>query len=241
LKIFFLFYAIIVAYYSKKEYVMKKITMSIISVLALSQMVFAGGDISKNVVVAEEEVVVIPEADDSGLYAGLAYSYISGSDKGTENYQTALVVWDEDFDANGIMLQLGYQFNKYIALEGRYTFSIGDITVSDNLNGDPDQDIDTDITNLAIYLKPMYPIGELTLYGLLGYGNTQIDEFVNGNAFDESGFQWGLGAAYAINDHFSVFADYTRWYDDDQLIQSDPDYTLSTEIDAISVGLTYKF
>ena len=86
----------------------------------------------------------------------------------------------------------------------------------------------------------MYPIGDFTVYGLLGYGQVEMEGV--GWSWDDTSFQWGLGASYAINDNFAVFADYTLLYDDDSipswLIGMD---TIDRTVDAITVGLTYKF
>ena len=140
------------------------------------------------------------------------------------------------------MFQIGYEFNPYIAIEGRYTMSAGDISVSDNLGRFEDQDIDADISNLAIYVKPMYPIGDFTLYGLLGYGQVTVD--IDDESIDDSGFQWGLGASYAFSDNLAIFADYTKWYDDDFYDEDGfmgANTTESADLDAITFGLTYKF
>ncbi|HFU77687.1 MAG TPA: porin family protein, partial [Epsilonproteobacteria bacterium] len=89
---------------------MKKITMSMVSILTFSSMAMAGGDI-----VPVEPVVLAPTVeevlDESAFYAGLVVSYMKLHDEFSA----------EEFTANGIMLQAGYQFNRYFAIEGRYT------------------------------------------------------------------------------------------------------------------------
>ncbi|MBN2250425.1 MAG: outer membrane beta-barrel protein, partial [Campylobacterales bacterium] len=96
-----------------------------------------------------------------------------------------------------------------------------------------------DLSNLAIYLKPMYPIGDFALYGLLGYGQTSI-EYEGGGDYDDSGFQWGIGAGYNFTESLGAFVDYTVWYDDDSFDDS-PAYMSDFKADAITVGITYKF
>ena len=210
----------------------KGIILSIVSVIALSSLSFAGGKI-----VEPPKAEVIPIVDDSAFYLGLGYSYTQGND--VWKYAST-VIDDDDYTASAFMLQAGYQFNKYFAVEGRYTLSVGDITESHNFSNKPDTDIDMDISNIGIYLKPMYPIGDFTVYGLLGYGQVEMEGV--GWSWDDTSFQWGLGASYAINDNFAVFADYTLLYDDDSipswLIGMD---TIDRTVDAITVGLTYKF
>ena len=213
---------------------MKKITVSMASILLLSGFSFAGGNI---VPIEEPEVVVAPIVDDSAYYLGLGYSYIQGNDK--EIFRGAEID-DDDYTASSVMFQAGYQVNKYFSLEGRYTVSVGDITTSHNFNPKPDEDVDMDISNIGVYLKPMYPIDDFTIYGLLGYGKVKMEG--TGWSWDDTSFQWGLGADYAINDNLSVFADYTVWYDDDVVFAHLLGMvTTERNLDTVSVGLTYKF
>ena len=56
---------------------------------------------------------------------------------------------------------------------------------------------------------------------------------------DDSGFQWGLGASYAIGENYTLFIDYTS-------LAADMDgyyYNGALEVDADSftIGVTYKF
>jgi len=210
---------------------MKKITISIVSVLALSGMAFAGGDL-KDVEPVVVPVVEIEEVDDSSFYVGLGYSRM------TKNVEDAIYVTGNEFDdleytADSLLLLAGYNFNKYVAVEGRYTMSIGDVEASDTWY----DEADNELSNIGIYLKPMYPIGGLTVYGLLGYGQVTFD---NGTEYSESGFQWGLGANYAVTEDVGVFVDYTRLYDDenfDDCMCGDHDVV----VDSINVGVTYTF
>ena len=212
---------------------MRKVTLSIVSILALSGFAFAGGNIAS---VEEPKVIEVPMVDESAFYLGLGYSYILGNDK--EIFRN-VEIDDDDYTASSVMFQAGYKFNKYFALEGRYTLSAGDIAVSHNFNPKPDEKVDMDISNIGVYLKPMYPIGDFTVYGLLGYGKVKMEG--NGWSWDDSGFQWGIGADYAINDNLSVFTDYTVWYNDDMAFAQRTGITAERTIDAFTVGLTYKF
>jgi len=205
---------------------MKKFTLLIAAVMAMSTFAIAGGDIAP----VEEPMVevVAPVADDSGFYVGLGYSYmkLTNEDEGREG----------DYTGNAITALAGYNFNKYIAVEGRYSVVLGDIT-EDWGNGE--SDIDGEMSNIGLYLKPMYPIGGLTLYGLLGYGQVTF-EHDTWPKDKESGFQWGLGASYAMNDNIGVFVDYTRLYDDEGFSDCFC-FVDNVVVDSINVGLTYKF
>ena len=136
------------------------------------------------------------------------------------------------------MLQAGYQVNEYLALEGRYTFGMGGSDYdSGNLTNATDT-YDGDLSTWGIYVKPMYPIGDFSLYGLLGYGEIMLEDLAGGDAV-EGGFQWGLGASYAFTEEISVFADYVSLYDDTGF-----DYRAqlsNVDADAWTVGITYNF
>ena len=175
---------------------MKNITMSIVALLAMNTMAFAGGDIAP----VEPEITVPEVAESTGsFYVGAGYSYMNADVDGFA-----------DNDSDAVLLLAGYNFNQYFALEARYA------GITDNLE------------NYGIYAKPMYPFGPMSVYGLLGYGETSDD-------FDsESGFQWGLGANYAVTEQIGVFADYTNLYDDDFA-------GVDATVDSINVGMTYKF
>ena len=135
------------------------------------------------------------------------------------------------------MLQAGYKYNAYVALEGRYTFGFS----TDYKQGDlPDGTIgyDGDPSIWGIYLKPVYPIGNFSLYALLGYGGVMLEDIAGGDAY-ESGFQWGIGASYAFTEHISGFVDYVSLYDDTGF-----DYRArldDVDSDTWTLGVSYRF
>ncbi len=121
---------------------------------------------------------------------------------------------ETEHDGDATLLLAGYNFNQYIGVEARYA------GLTDCLE------------NAAIYVKPMYPIGDAKVYALLGYGETTYDNGVVDNS--ENGFQWGLGANYAVTENIGLFADYTNLYDDTFA-------GVDSTVDAINVGVTYTF
>ena len=136
-----------------------------------------------------------------------------------------------------IMLQAGYQYNEYVAVEDRVSFGFNTDYDPGN-TGNAGGDFDDDISSWGIYVKPMYPIGDLAVYALLGYGGVQLGSLESGDAY-ESGFQWGLGAQYAVTENVLVFADYIKLYDDtgfDYRAQLD-----DVDADAWTLGVSYKF
>jgi opacity protein-like surface antigen len=206
---------------------MKKFTLSIAVVMAMGTFAIAGGDIAP----VEEPMVEVaaPVVDDSGFYLGLGYSYMNlTNDTGSS---------EVDYTGNAITVLAGYNFNKYIALEGRYSVVLGDIAED---WGSGDVDIDGKMSNIGLYLKPMYPIGGLTLYGLLGYGQVTFDRDWMEYKDEESAFQWGLGASYSVNDNVGLFVDYTRLYDDEGFSDCFC-FVDNIVVDSINVGVTYKF
>ncbi len=203
---------------------MKKSVLSLVSILALSGVVYAGGDIAPMVEPVVEEPIVI---DNSAFYLGLGFGTASVNDDYT----------NEEVDVNTVMLQAGYQYNEYVAIEGRYTFGFNTDYDPGN-TGNSSSDYDDDFSSWGIYVKPMYPIGDFSLYALLGYGGVMLDSLEQGDAY-ESGFQWGLGAGYAFTEEVSVFIDYVSLYDDTGF-----DYraqNVDVDSDTWTVGVSYKF
>jgi len=226
---------------------MKKFTLSIAAVMAMGTFAIAGGDIAP---VEEPIVVVEPVVDDSGFYLGLAYSFVD-----TE------VIWDyskleqDNYDGmegdyHAIMLQVGYKFNSYFAVEGRYWNNVADGEFTHtfyNPDGSVHYEIEEedgryDFNAWGIYVKPMYPVTDsFDVYALLGYADTTITppSGLEGTVNDKDGFSWGLGASYAFMDNLSVFADYASLYDDDALNENG--YGEDMTIETWNFGLTYKF
>jgi len=242
---------------------MKGLSLSVAAFVAMGTYAIAGGDIAPVEPAVEVPAPVV--ASEGGFYIGGAYSSAHLDEDysltETDGYSSTIMyrevgTYEEDYDA--IMLQAGYEFNKYFAIEGRYWTSIGDGDWSDkwdvyyygNVYGYSDSDSGSgnlDFDAWGIYLKPMYPVTEeFTVYGLLGYGNVTLSD--NGDDWlDENGFQWGVGASYAITDHLSIFADYVSLLSgNDTSVSyttsySTIKYTSTDDIYAINIGLTYKF
>ncbi len=212
---------------------MLKKTVSILSVAILSHNIaIAGGDIAP---VKEPTVVIPTTVENNGIYLGLGITAMN-LDNDLSN---------ESFSATGIMLEAGYQFNNYLALEGRYTMHLGNLEYDHGDTTNPNySDYPGDFTNVGIYLKPMYRIENFSLYGLLGYGEVTLTDLPapgSTGSVDraEDGFQWGLGIDYAINENVSVFVDYMNVYDDKGFDYRAQDADISSEL--WTLGLSYKF
>ncbi len=211
---------------------MKKVVCSAIAMVALSGVGFAGGDMAAVV----EPVVAVPEVEESlGIYAGLALSAVS-----TRGASVDLDFFDsvsgQDRLGNATLLG-GYELNEYIAAEGRYTTSVDDLHSEDI----------SEMDGWSLFFKPQYPVTEqFRVYGLLGFGGVTLDS-VN-PAFsvdvDDSGFQWGVGMSYALNEYIkdydlSIFVDYTSLANDMEGVYFNGDTEI--DVDAITVGVALSF
>ncbi len=203
---------------------MKRVKQSIAAVLLSSAYALAGG----NVAPIEEPVIEVPavvEPELSGFYAGIGYSCL----------QMGLDVPYLDMRAmTAGSVTAGYNFNKYVAIEGRYTASVGDITVK-TVNDKSDTG-DIDLANVGLYVKPQYSINNFGIYALLGYGQFTLK---NASSFSEAGFQYGAGLNAMVARNVDIFIDYRRLYDDTGF----DDFDLDREVMANSytVGVNYHF
>jgi len=193
-------------------------------------LALAGGGF-KDVEPAVEPVVPVVVEEVSPLYVGLGLSVVSTRDGSLDIFS----VKDEQDRTGDILVMAGYEFNQYVAVEGRYMTSIFD------------EDVFTR-DSWGIYVKPQYPVNkEFSVYALLGYGGLTVDGKgsalipVNRSDVDDSGFQWGLGGSYAVTENVSIFADYISIAKD-----MDADIFLGSLLkdvssDAFTLGATYNF
>jgi len=229
---------------------MKNIALSAVAVLAMSSFAVAGGSVAPIEEPVVEEVVVVENLD-AGFYLGLAYGYLNTTNdiSATQGpFKETLTLWDDAYGE--IMLQAGYKFNSYVAIEGRYWFGVSkgswlNTGGTSGLIGSEAGDLSFDA--YGIYVKPMYPVSDaFNIYALLGYGS--IDSTLDGdNNWEDGttadGFSWGIGAEYAFNESVSIFIDYVSIYSD----TVEETYTaydrVEMDIDAavIDFGVTYKF
>ena len=201
---------------------MRNHVLSLVAVLALGTMAYAGGDVAPI-----EEIPAPVVTDESVFYIGMGIGYITFDNDFTS----------EKITSNTLMLQAGYQYNQYIALESRYSFGFNTDYDAGNIVN-PVQVYDGDVTSWGIYLKPMYPIGNFSVYALLGYGEMMLEDILNGDAV-EGGFQWGLGASYNFTENISVFVDYVSLYNSTGF-----DYVAKNadiDVDTWTLGVSYKF
>ena len=205
---------------------MRNSVLTLVTIMSISGIAYAGGDMAK----AVEPVIEIPEvtADISGFYVGLGMGETSVNDDQT----------DEEITSTTLTLHAGYQYNEYIAIEGRFGMSLGGADYAAGIFSGLGVDYDGDVYNWGLYVKPMYSFNSFTLYGLLGYGEVILEDLDGGDS-TEDGFQWGLGASYTFTEEVSFFADYVSLYDD----KGFDNRAVNDDIDADvwTVGVSYKF
>ena len=218
---------------------MNKFVGGLIFIVAISGFAMAAGEVPGKAPVAAP--------DGTGFYMGITYSYIDYDMVKTVNVNGSRSSAERDTDHHAFMLQAGYQYNKYLAFEGRRWAA-----TNENLTVNGLKRTKT-LEAYGIYLKPMYPVKEdFTLYGLLGYSwiRTSFIAYrrngsVNDQGLDDKDFSWGLGFSYKINGNLHCFADFVRIYDDEQSQHLAAPLVGTKEwdmtIDSYNIGFTYQF
>ena len=202
---------------------MNKIKFLLTSVVTFGGLAFGAGDLEP---VDDAMSNDITDNNTAGVYMGAGI----GTQAVNFDYHR------EKFSATTMMLQLGYQYNSYLSAEARYTFGCcTDYDIGSNTNVTA---YSGTISSWGMYVKPMYPIDDFSVYALLGYGGVMLSELNNGDAY-ESGFQWGLGVQYAYTEKMSIFVDYVSVYNDTGF-----DYVgTAGDVDSATwtIGLSYSF
>ena len=216
---------------------MKKIIMSMATVSILSVGAVAGGDVEvSEAVVAPIEVNTV---NNSGMYVGLAYGYVTSTEEVVGGILPSNVFYIDKVEYSSMMFQAGYKINEYIAVEGRYWLGFSK-TGQDHVTG---IDIDTTSDTWGIYVKPMYPVTDsLDVYVLLGYASTTF-EYTNPNydfesLYEPEGFSWGIGASYDVTENVSMFVDYVSMVDE---TTSALGADFADKIYGINLGVNYRF
>lgn len=141
------------------------------------------------------------------MYMGLLYSYVAiDSDVKVTSGSTTI---NESFDLDNSLLGLsvGYQVNKYFAIEGRGYGGVSD----DDILGEK-----VKIKNhFNVLAKGIIPIHEeyFRVYGLLGYGYTKLD--VASSSESDSNIMYGVGFSVSNDKPISLDIEWIRAYDDD--------------------------
>jgi len=140
--------------------------------------------------------------------------------------------------------KVGYNFNKYIAVEGRAGFGITD---ADHDGGGSSELKE----NYGIYLKPQLPLGDkVSLFGLAGYAKAKVESISTAagglsGELDEASPSFGLGLEFAINDSWSLVAEGVRIL---HSVDAGDTYGVGltpaeddVNLDTYGLGVNYKF
>jgi len=140
--------------------------------------------------------------NNKGFYLGLAYSFMRDN---SEFQITNGAGGSGDIDGNLATIVSGFSFHENLAVEVRYNTLVGDVSTSFG-------SFSTSYSNISLFLKPKVKIEQTTVYALLGYGQSKLENYT-----DED-FQWGFGASYPVSKQTDIFIDYTNLYNNEQTI-----------------------
>ena len=190
---------------------MKKILLTVVIVMALNT----------NSLVAE---------DNYGFYFGLGYGYTNIDLEISAINESKQKILDASTDS--IVLQAGYDFNKYFGLESRYYINTSSLAfkyqfANNDLFGEYKAE------SLVFYIKPQYNFGFFSIYSLLGA--TYNDYTINNILGAEDGilFSWGGGAKFNLTSTMGIFVDYTNLGESNNKI--------NTNLTSLNMGLSFKF
>ncbi len=214
---------------------MNKITILITTIIALVISSHAGGKFVAPAVAAVAPI--LPVVNPWPVYVGLGL-VAANLDR---NPCLCGEAESEDLRYGGI-LRLGWDFNNYIGIEARALKTFED-------------DVFSETEHYGIYLKPQYHVTpQMNIYGLLGYGTTNID-YTNGvreSTTEEDGFSYGAGFEYDFGSDESL-GTYNRafdgqgnqekgwgmWVDVQHLLSNAG--AVNTTSNIMTAGITYDF
>lgn len=109
-------------------------------------------------------------------------------------------------DAGNLNFKLGYDFNKFIAVEGHAGMNIND-TGKDI--GSPE------VVYLAGFLRANIPLPQINIYGLLGIATVDVD-FAGSAKGDYTGLAYGAGIELYGTERTALAAEYVQYGTDDK-------------------------
>ena len=245
-------YVRVIGYKKNKGRNMKKITLTTIAALSITTGAMAanssypadGPDSYK--ATQDSQNTIQEQKDSNAAYIGIAYSYMNlNVDLDVPQFIVPALGFESDIQGDNLSIIGGYNFHEFLAVEGRYSKTMGDLDLSFSANG-VDEGITWggNMTNVGLYFKPNYtfPNSGFSLYALLGMGHVKLD-LDNIGEISETEFQWGAGISIDGGDsifgnsNIGLFIDYVRLYDKEApLVATD-----LIVIDMVNVGFTFKF
>ena len=193
--------------------------MKILSTMALAgTLLYGGGDMLSKISELTE-----PQNNDSKIYVGFGI--------GAANLNS--YIYDKE-SVSEMSVKIGYDFYDYMGLELRASTGLSD---GDYLGHD---------YSYGIYIKPQYMVNDVfKIYALLGYAETKItlnEEVAASKGVSpvttQSGFSYGVGLDYTIDDTWSVYAEMMNMVDESTVIQNEQ---YATKVDTFTIGVGYHF
>ena len=230
---------------------MKKIQLSIVALLATTNLIMAGGDINpitpyevediSNIMIEPAPIPVpapipapvpAPEPIPTPVPKAVVIPPVtaSGSEGSTSGFYAGLGLVAARYDTNCDCGGTKSGTDKTAGAMAKIGYNINDyIGVEARGMITPIKDDGGKIQHYGVFLKPSYPATDsLNIYGLGGIAKTKTVGTLRET--DVSGVALGGGLEYEL-ENFDVFADYERLY----YKKGSPD------LDAVSIGVSYDF
>lgn len=145
----------------------------------------------------------------------------------------------------GYKFQVGYQFNKYFAVEGGYV-DLGKTSYSARFTGGT-ANADVKVSGPNIAVLGILPLNDsFSVFGKLGGINARVKANVSATgpggsasaSTSSTDFQpnFGIGAIYHVNKQFGIRVELERFSD-----LGDSSTTGKSDVDLASVGVVFKF
>jgi len=213
------------------QYIQLHIKGIIMNKFSLSTMVFLS---FSTTILSAEEIKPIQfslEATSVESFSGTYNTYLgvglTVSNTGVHDLSYSDFIHGQDRNID-MSLLLGFNWNDYLDLEGRYVKSVAIETLLER-------------TNWGVYLKPKFSLlHDLEVYGLIGFGGL-IADGIHGHdiKINALGFQWGAGVSYEVIEDYFVFADYTSI--GKSIKERFSTYGDTVNSSAMTVGMMFKF
>jgi len=243
---------------------MKQVRLSLIALIAMGSLGYAGGDIApvtefetEDIMLSEEEYVepaieeeyvapVVAEVKPTPVPVPVPVKNITAN-----GFYAGLGIAGAQYKTNcssecsksgkdktvGLMARVGYDFNKYVGLEAR--------GIRTNWKADGGK-----VKHAGIFVKPMLPVGDaVNVYGLVGVAKTKTDGYLQKT--DAETLALGAGVEVDLSADRAKEGRYNRAFDgkgdQEKGVGVFLDYERmvvksgAPDLDAVSAGVTYDF
>ncbi len=131
---------------------------------------------------------------------------------------------DLDDNSAAWTFNLGYRFNKWIAIDGGY-WGLGEFSFDDDDGGGK-----VDVGAWTLGGMASVPVWIIDLYARAGVAFWDREAKYDGGKDDESSTDWygGLGLAFNVGDHIDLYGEWDRFF-------------LETDYDVLGLGVRWTF